>query len=46
MSRRKQMEIKMVKVADIMPYENNPRNNAEAVEPVKESIRQFGLRFR
>jgi len=38
------MEIKMVKVADIVPYENNPRNNAEAVEPVKESIRQFGFK--
>lgn len=38
------MEIKMVKVADIVPYENNPRNNAEAVEPVKESIRAFGFK--
>lgn len=38
------MEIKMVKVADIVPYENNPRNNSEAVEPVKESIRAFGFK--
>lgn len=38
------MEIKMVKLADIVPYENNPRNNADAVEPVKESIKQFGFK--
>lgn len=38
------MDIKMVKIDDIVPYENNPRHNADAVEPVKESIRQFGFR--
>ena len=29
-----------IKVSDIVPYENNPRVNAEAVNDVKESIRQ------
>lgn len=38
------MDIKMVKIDDIVPYENNPRHNADAIEPVKESIRQFGFR--
>ena len=38
------MEIKMVKLSEIVPYENNPRKNADAVEPVKQSIMQFGFR--
>ena len=38
------MEIKMVKLADIVPYENNPRHNADAVEPVKESIKRYGFK--
>ena len=38
------MEIKMVKIDDIVPYENNPRHNADAIEPLKESIRQFGFK--
>lgn len=38
------MDIKMVKIDDIVPYENNPRHNADAIEPVKESIRQFGFK--
>ena len=29
---------------EITPYERNPRNNAEAVGYVKESIRQFGFK--
>ena len=29
---------------DIKPYENNPRNNDEAVEPVAESIKEFGFK--
>jgi ParB-like chromosome segregation protein Spo0J len=40
----KMMDIKMVKIDDIVPYENNPRHNADAIEPVKESIRQFGFK--
>ena len=38
------MQIKMVKTADIMPYENNPRRNDDAVEPVKESIKRYGFK--
>ena len=38
------MEIKMIRLADIKPYENNPRDNERAVQPVTESIRQFGFR--
>ena len=38
------MEIKMVSVADIIPYENNPRKNADAVQYVKNSIEQFGFK--
>lgn len=33
---------KIVKVADLTPYENNPRNNDEAVPAVIESIKQCG----
>lgn len=29
---------------EIIPYENNPRINDEAVEPVAESIKQFGFK--
>ena len=32
------------KLADIKPYEKNPRKNDEAVKYVAESIRQFGFR--
>lgn len=38
------MEIKMVRLADIKPYENNPRLNDDAVEPVKESIKRYGFK--
>lgn len=37
------MEIKMRNVAEITPYENNPRHNEEAVEKVAASIREFGF---
>ena len=36
------MDIKRVKTVDIIPYENNPRNNDGAVESVAESIKQCG----
>ena len=36
------MQIKMVPIADIIPYENNPRKNDKAVDAVAESIRQCG----
>ena len=38
------MEIKLVKIDEIIPYENNPRNNEEAVEPVMKSIKEFGFK--
>ena len=39
------MQIKMVPVADIVPYENNPRKNTDAVQYVKNSIEKFGFRI-
>lgn len=36
------MELKKVKVSDIVPYINNPRNNDGAVGAVVESIKQCG----
>lgn len=33
-------ELKVVKLAEILPYERNPRINDDAVDAVKESIRQ------
>src|SRR5262249_26632458 len=38
------MKIALRKLADIRPYENNPRLNEDAVEAVAASIRQFGCR--
>jgi len=39
------MEIKMVKVADIVPYENNAKKHpAEQVEHIANSIKEFGFR--
>lgn len=38
------MEIIEKKVAELVPYENNPRNNAEAVEYVANSIKEFGFK--
>ena len=38
------MEIKMIKVSDLKPYENNPRFNDDAVEYVANSIKEFGFK--
>ena len=38
------MEIINMKTWDLIPYENNPRNNDEAVEYVANSIREFGFK--
>ena len=38
------VKIKAVKVADLIEYENNPRNNEKAVAAVAESIKQFGFK--
>lgn len=38
------MEIVYKKVNDLIPYENNPRINDEAIEYVKNSIKEFGFK--
>ena len=38
------MQITMMNIADIRPYERNPRHNEEAVDAVARSIREFGFR--
>ncbi len=38
------MKIKDMELGQIIPYENNPRHNDEAVELVANSIREFGWR--
>ncbi len=38
------MKIELRKLADIRPYENNPRHNDDAVDAVAASIREFGFR--
>ena len=34
----------MISVNDLVPYENNPRHNEDAVQYVKNSIAEFGFR--
>lgn len=36
------MKVKVVKLSEIFPYYYNPRDNTNAVEPTKESIKRFG----
>jgi len=38
------MKVVQKNIAEITPYENNPRQNDGAVEAVAESLRQFGFR--
>lgn len=38
------MEIKMYKLEDLKPYENNPRFNDDAVKYVANSIKEFGFK--
>lgn len=38
------MEIKMMKVQDVHPYEKNPRKNDASVDYVANSIRSFGFK--
>lgn len=33
----------LMKLTDITPYANNPRKNDRAIEPVKNSIMEFGF---
>jgi len=38
------MKIIEMKLEDLTPYENNPRNNADAISLVANSIREFGFK--
>lgn len=38
------MEIVNVNIDDLIPYENNPRNNERAIEKVANSISEFGFK--
>jgi site-specific DNA-methyltransferase (adenine-specific) len=38
------MEIKMLKLAELIPYEKNPRKNDDAVKYVQASIKEFGFK--
>lgn len=40
----KQMKIEYKNISDIIPYENNPRKNDEAVDYVANSIKEFGFK--
>lgn len=40
----KEMKIIYKNINEIIPYENNPRNNDEAVEYVANSIKEFGFK--
>lgn len=36
------MKVEAKSIDDIKPYENNPRNNDDAVDAVANSIKEFG----
>lgn len=38
------MQIVEMNLTDLKPYENNPRNNQEAVDYVASSINEFGFK--
>jgi len=38
------MDVKLVSIDDIKPYEGNPRQNDQAVDAVAASLREFGFR--
>lgn len=40
----KEMNVIYKNVEEIIPYENNPRNNEEAIEYVANSIKEFGFK--
>lgn len=40
---RRRLKIEYVPIAELHPYENNPRDNSAAIEPLAESISQFGF---
>ena len=39
-----EIKVTMRKLAELVPYENNPRDNSKAVNAVAESIREFGFK--
>ena len=40
----KNLNVKMVPIGDVVPYEKNPRLNDQAVDAVASSIREFGFK--
>lgn len=36
------MQVQSIKISEVKPYENNPRNNDDGVEAVANSIKEFG----
>lgn len=38
------LKVQYISINNIVPYENNPRNNQDAIPAVIESIKQFGFR--
>ena len=38
------MNILEIELTELIPYENNSRNNEETVEPVANSIKTFGFK--
>jgi len=38
------MKIQIMKPSDLIEYENNPRNNDDAVDAVANSIKEFGFK--
>jgi len=38
------MDVKLVQIDDLRPYENNPRENDDAVDAVAASLKEFGFR--
>ena len=38
------MEVKNLKIEQVIPYKGNPRINDDAVDAVAESIKQFGFK--
>ena len=39
------MKVKEMQIADLIPYENNPRKNEDAVDAVAASLKEFGYHW-
>ena len=44
MGKNNNLEVVYKKIDELIPYENNPRKNDNAVEYVKNSIKDFGFK--